>query len=63
MIGLAFTMMISVVARNETERHVLHEESGLAKREVSERKGILHADIGVERVVNCGVAENKYYHI
>jgi len=51
MIGVVFTTKISMVARNELARHVLHEESGLAKREASELKSRLHADIGVERVV------------
>jgi hypothetical protein len=51
MIGVVFTTKISMVARNELARHVLHEESGLAKREANELKSRLHADIGVERVV------------
>jgi hypothetical protein len=39
---------ISLVARNEVARHVLHEES---EHEVSDLKDLLHADVGVERVV------------
>jgi hypothetical protein len=39
---------ISLAARSEVARHVLREESGLAE---SELKGLLHADIGVERPV------------
>jgi len=56
MIGVVFTTKISMVARNELVRHVLHEESNLARhvhvlREASELKSRLHVDVGVERVV------------
>ncbi len=54
MIGVVFTTTISVVARSEHARDVLREESGLARHvllEASKLKGLLHDDIGVERVV------------
>jgi hypothetical protein len=50
-----FTINVSGVARrelgaHEESAHVLHEKNAL--------KGLIHADIGVERLV-----KNKYYHI
>jgi hypothetical protein len=47
-----FTIDVSGVARSELARYayVLHEKNAL--------KGLIHADIGVERLV-----KNKYYHI
>jgi hypothetical protein len=46
---------IFMVVRNEPARHALREESGLARHalhEASELKGHLHADVGVERLVD-----------
>ena len=52
MIGVVFTTKISMVARNGL---AAHEESGLARhvlREASALKVCIHADVGVERVVD-----------